>query len=91
MRLFASIIFLGLSLSVKAQDKPNVVFIYADDLGYGDLSCYGATKIYTPNIDALSQKGLSFTNAHTTSATCTPSRYSLLKAPYEFSVPLKYK
>ena len=82
MRLFASIIFLGLSLSVKAQDKPNVVFIYADDLGYGDLSCYGATKIYTPNIDALSQKGLLFTNAHTTSATCTPSRYSLLTGRY---------
>lgn len=79
---FASVLFLGLSLSIKAQDKPNVVFIYADDLGYGDVSCYGATKISTPNIDALAKKGVLFTNAHTTSATCTPSRYSLLTGRY---------
>ncbi|WP_237739792.1 sulfatase family protein [Pedobacter arcticus] len=70
------------NLQVFSQDKPNVVFIYADDLGYGDLSCYGATKISTPNIDALAKKGTLFTNAHTTSATCTPSRYSLLTGRY---------
>lgn len=82
MKIFASILFIGLSLSLKAQDKPNVVFIYADDLGYGDLSCYGATKISTPNIDALAKKGILFTNAHTTSATCTPSRYAVLTGRY---------
>ena len=65
-----------------AQQKPNIVFIYADDLGYGDLSCYGATKIKTPHIDALAKKGIRFTNAHTSSATCTPSRYSLLTGQY---------
>lgn len=62
--------------------KPNIVLIYTDDLGYGDVSCYGATKFNTPNIDRLAQKGVRFTNAHTTSATCTPSRYSLLTGEY---------
>lgn len=82
MKALIAILILGLSLSLKAQDRPNVIFIYADDLGYGDVSCYGATKISTPNIDALANKGLMFTNAHSTSATCTPSRYSLLTGRY---------
>ncbi len=82
MKALFSIIFLVLSIGVKAQNKPNVIFIYADDLGYGDVSSYGATKISTPNIDALAKKGVRFTNAHTTSATCTPSRYSLLTGRY---------
>lgn len=62
--------------------RPNVIFIYADDLGYGDLSSYGATKINTPNIDQLAEKGIRFTNAHSTSATCTPSRYGLMTGVY---------
>lgn len=65
-----------------AQTKPNIVLIYADDLGFGDLSCYGATKVKTPNIDRVAAEGLRFTNAHTSSATCTPSRYSLLTGQY---------
>lgn len=79
---FILLSFVGLSLGLKAQDKPNVIFIYADDLGYGDLACYGATKISTPNIDALAKQGVRFTNAHTTSATCTPSRFALLTGRY---------
>ncbi len=63
-------------------EKPNIIIIYADDLGYGDVSCYGATKIKTPNIDKLSKQGLRFMDAHATSATCTPSRYSLLTGEY---------
>jgi arylsulfatase A-like enzyme len=63
-------------------DKPNIILIYADDLGYGDLSCYGATRINTPNTDRLAARGLRFTNAHCTSSTCTPSRYSLLTGEY---------
>ncbi len=62
--------------------RPNVIFIYADDLGYGDLGSYGATKISTPNIDQLAAGGIRFTNAHSTSATCTPSRYALMTGVY---------
>lgn len=65
-----------------AQQKPNVVFIYSDDLGYGDLSCYGATKIKTPNLDKLAKQGIRFTKAYATSATCTPSRYALMTGQY---------
>lgn len=65
-----------------AQKKPNVILIYADDLGYSDLSCYGATKIKTPNIDRLAEDGIRFTNGHTTSATCTPSRYGMMTGRY---------
>jgi hypothetical protein len=66
----------------QAPEKPNIIIIYADDLGYGDLSCYGAMGISTPNIDRLARQSLRFTNAHCTSATCTPSRYSLLTGEY---------
>jgi arylsulfatase A-like enzyme len=66
----------------NVHEKPNIVIIYADDLGYGDVSCYGATRISTPNIDRLASQGLRFTNAHCTSSTCTPSRYSLLTGEY---------
>lgn len=62
--------------------RPNVVFIYADDLGIGDLSCYGATKVATPNIDRLAAAGQRFTNAYATSSTSTPSRFGLLTGMY---------
>jgi arylsulfatase A-like enzyme len=73
-----------LNCTVNAQvvNKPNVIYIYADDLGYGDLSCYGATKLKTPNIDKLAALGIKFTNGHSTSATCTPSRYALMTGQY---------
>ncbi|HEY6955794.1 MAG TPA: arylsulfatase [Flavisolibacter sp.] len=61
---------------------PNVIIIYSDDVGYGDVSCYGATKIHTPNIDRIAKQGIRFTNAHATSSTCTPSRYALLTGEY---------
>lgn len=65
-----------------SSPRPNVIIICADDLGYGDLSCYGATKIKTPNIDRLASQGLRFTDGHSTSATCTPARYALLTGEY---------
>lgn len=65
-----------------AAQKPNIVFIYADDLGYGDVSCYGAARVTTPNVDRLAREGLRFTDAHSASATCTPSRYALLTGEY---------
>ncbi len=81
--------FLAFTVSLKSSSqtnnnpvKPNIVFIYLDDLGYGDLSCYGATAIKTPNIDALANGGVRFTNGYATSATCTPSRYGLLTGVY---------
>lgn len=61
---------------------PNIVIIYLDDLGYGDLSSYGATELSTPNIDQLANEGVKFTNGYATSATCTPSRYALLTGVY---------
>ena len=62
--------------------RPNVVMIYADDLGFGDLECYGAVGVKTPNINRLSEHGLRFTNAHAVASTSTPSRYSLLTGEY---------
>jgi arylsulfatase A-like enzyme len=64
--------------------KPNVVIIYADDIGYGDLACYGAASVKTPNTDKLASEGLKFTNAYTCAATCTPSRYGILTGHYPF-------
>lgn len=62
--------------------QPNLIFIYSDDLGIGDLSCYGATKIETPNLDRLAAQGARFTNAYATSATSTPSRFGMLTGMY---------
>ena len=70
-----------------APARPNILFILADDLGYGDVSCYGATRIQTPNIDRLAKEGLRFTDAHTSSSTCTPSRYSMLTGEYAWRKP----
>ncbi len=61
---------------------PNIVIIYADDLGYGDVGAYGATRLKTPNLDMLANGGIRFTNGYATSATCTPSRYALLTGQY---------
>ncbi len=69
-------------LASQNQDKPNIVLIYADDIGYGDLSCYGATEIQTPNTDKLAESGIRFTNAHSAAATSTPSRYGLFTGEY---------
>jgi arylsulfatase A-like enzyme len=66
----------------RAAEKPNIVLILADDLGYGDVSCYGATKAQTPNVDSVAKEGLRFLDAHSSSATCTPSRYALLTGEY---------
>ncbi|MBN2272487.1 MAG: arylsulfatase [Sedimentisphaerales bacterium] len=65
-----------------AMNYPNIVLIYADDLGYGDVGCYGATKVKTPNIDKLASEAVRFTNAHSSAATCTPSRYAMLTGEY---------
>ena len=71
---------------VANSTPPNIVVIYLDDLGYGDVSAYGATELNTPNIDALANGGVKFTNAYASSATCTPSRYALLTGMYPGSL-----
>lgn len=74
-----------LPLCLAAAEKPNIVFILADDLGYGDVRCNNpAGKIPTPNVDRLAAAGLRFTDAHTTSSVCTPTRYSLLTGRYNW-------
>jgi arylsulfatase A len=79
----------GAALSRGAATRPNIVFILADDLGYGDLSCYNAqSRISTPNLDRLAKRGIRFTNAHTPSAVCTPTRYGLLTGRYAWRTRL---
>ena len=82
--LVLSLFCLMLCAVCPGQEKPNIVLIYADDVGYGDLGCYGATRVNTPNIDKLAANGLRFTDAHSPSATCTPSRYAMLTGQYAF-------
>jgi arylsulfatase A-like enzyme len=65
-----------------AADKPNVIFIIGDDVGYGDVSCNGATKVQTPNVDRIAAQGLRFTDGHCTASTCTPTRYAAMTGEY---------
>ena len=82
--VFVSALLLLPSVPLYAAEpnKPNIVFILADDLGYGDVGCYGATKLKTPNIDRLAREGMRFTDAHAPSSVCTPTRYGLLTGRY---------
>ncbi|MGE3311637.1 MAG: arylsulfatase [Limisphaerales bacterium] len=79
----AVVLFLAL-VSARAADRPNIVVIMADDLGFGDVSCYGAQAIQTPAIDRLAREGVRFTSGYATASTCTPTRYSLLTGTYAF-------
>ena len=69
--------------SKKKAQPPNIIIIMADDLGYGDIGCYGSTKIKTPNIDALAEGGLLFTDYHSNGAVCSPTRAALLTGRYQ--------
>jgi arylsulfatase A len=82
----------GVTVALAAEEndrvsRPNVVVIMADDLGYGDVSCYGATEITTPHIDRLAVEGLRFTSGYCSASTCTPTRYSFLTGTYAFRQP----
>jgi arylsulfatase A-like enzyme len=68
--------------AAKPARQPNVIIILADDVGYGDFSCYGAKQVQTPNVDRLAKEGMRFTDAHATAAVCTPTRYALLTGQY---------
>ena len=71
--IFILLAFLSATLSA-VQEKPNIIVIMADDLGYGDVSAYGATEIVTPQIDQLAKDGLRFTSGYCSASTCTPTR-----------------
>jgi len=72
-----------------SDSKPNIIFILADDMGYGDLGCFGATQIPTPHCDRLASEGMRFVDAHSSSAVCTPSRYSVVTGRYCWRTRLK--
>jgi arylsulfatase A-like enzyme len=80
----AALLVSAFAPAASAAEKPNIVLIYADDIGYGDLSCYGATKVKTPNCDKLAAGGVRFTDGHSVASVCTPSRYSLMTGEYAF-------
>ncbi|MFS4417751.1 sulfatase family protein [Maribacter sp. 2307ULW6-5] len=80
----------GRSDEVIEPNPPNIIYILADDLGYGDVSCYHPSgKIKTPHLDALAAQGMRFTDAHSPSAVCTPTRYGILTGRYSWRSPLK--
>lgn len=71
-------------MALGSLTPPNIILIYADDLGYGDLSCNGATNVKTPNADRIAHEGINFSSGYASSSTCTPSRYSMLTGEYAF-------
>src|SRR5579871_573557 len=80
----------AMSFGAAASDRPNIIWIMADDLGYGDLSCLNEnSKIQTPNLDRMAREGITFTDAHAPSAVCTPTRYGVMTGRYCFRSPLK--
>jgi arylsulfatase A-like enzyme len=74
-------------VAAEPASKPNIVIILADDIGYGDLGCYGATRVKTPNLDKLATQGMRFTDAHAPAAVCTPTRYGLITGQYAWRHP----
>ncbi|SMP46348.1 arylsulfatase A [Neorhodopirellula lusitana] len=91
MGIYSLVSCIGVGTSAHAQKPPaklpNIVVIMADDLGYGDVGCYGGTGVATPAIDDLAERGLRFTQAYCSAGTCTPTRFSLLTGVYAFRVP----
>src|SRR4029077_1837000 len=85
--LIFALLLVPMAAPHAAADKPNIIILYADDLGYGDTGCYGATAVHTPNIDRLAREGLRFTDGHAAAATCTPSRYALMTGEYPWRKP----
>ena len=77
-------------ISTRDNIRPNVIYILADDMGYGDVSCLNqAAKTRTPNLDALAREGMTFTDAHAPASLCTPTRYGLLTGRYAWRGALK--
>jgi arylsulfatase A-like enzyme len=85
-RLLASLA-LAFTSHIHAAERPNIIVIMADDVGYGDVSCYGATAFKTPHIDQLASEGRRFTSGYCSASTCTPTRFSMLTGTYAFRRP----
>ena len=85
--LLAPLVALSAADAPKLAAKPNIIVILADDIGYGDLSCYGAKMVQTPNLDRLAADGRRFMDAHSPAATCTPSRRALMTGVYSWRQP----
>lgn len=82
---FSFLVFCLVGLQLHAQSKPsqpNIILIMADDLGYGDIGCYGSDYIQTPMLDKMASEGVKFTDYHSNGAVCTPTRAALLTGNY---------
>jgi arylsulfatase A len=88
-KYFFTLLLVGIGLHVSAQQKPNVIFILADDMGYGDLGCYGQTLIETANIDKLASGGIRFTQFYAGTSVCAPSRASLMTGLHTGHTPIR--
>ena len=97
MRIYILVIFLSFLLCLsgcldhrKKQTNPNIIYVLADDLGYGEIAAFNEkSKIKTPNLDAMASEGIKFTDAHTSSSVCTPTRYGILTGRYNWRSRLK--
>jgi arylsulfatase A-like enzyme len=83
MKYLLSSFLILISQSLKSQDKPNIILILADDLGYGDISCYGSDEIKTPNLDKIAAEGVRFTNFYSNGSVCSPTRTALMTGRYQ--------
>src|SRR4051795_13008248 len=84
-RLLLILVLAGFAVAAPAApERPNIIVLLADDIGYGDLSCYGAKHARTPNLDRLAAQGCRFTDAHSPASTCTPTRRALLTGVYSW-------
>ncbi|HYF31082.1 MAG TPA: sulfatase [Chitinophagaceae bacterium] len=90
-RKFLPGFFLLVFLQAQAQDRPNIIYIMADDLGYADLSCYGRKDYQTPHLDKLAAQGVKFMNAYAAAPVCTPTRVAFMTGRYPASVPVGLK
>ncbi len=90
LAIISAFVFIENPAEIKKDNPPNIIYILADDLGYGDISAFNANgKIKTPNIDNLAKEGMMFTDAHTSSSVCTPTRYGILTGRYNWRSTLK--
>src|SRR6476646_10080475 len=86
--LLASITNLSFAQKKKSSERPNIIYIMADDMGYADLSCYGRKEYSTPNLDKLASQGITFMNAYAAAPVCTPTRAAFMTGRYSARIPI---